>query len=104
VARIERLLAIGAELITALREQYVAGDDPFLLLLHLVELRLLRCRLRSRLLQFRSLFFVGALRYAGTQHQRGERHNPRRGCQVNPHGMVSECGWDVGQTSPEPQP
>src|SRR5215469_9510828 len=38
---VECLLAIGTELIAALRKQYVTGDDVFLLLLHFVDLALL---------------------------------------------------------------
>ena len=58
---VERLLAIGAELIAALREQQIAGDNPFLLLLHLGDLGLLRRRLGACLLQLRRLLVVCAL-------------------------------------------
>src|SRR5215472_1659820 len=44
---VECLLAIGTELIAALREQYVSHDDPFLLLLHFVNLNLFSRRLRA---------------------------------------------------------
>jgi hypothetical protein len=47
---VERLLPVGAELVAALGEQHVASDDPFLLLLHLLDLGLLRHRLGACLL------------------------------------------------------
>ena len=35
---VQRLLAVGTELVAALRKQHVAGDDPLLLLLHFGDL------------------------------------------------------------------
>ena len=67
---VECLLAIGTELIAALRKQYVTGDDPFLLLLHFVDLALLSRLLCTRPLQFRRLLVVCALQYARAQRQR----------------------------------
>jgi hypothetical protein len=49
---VERLPTVGAELIAALGEQHVAGDDPFLLLLHRLDLGLL-CRRLGACLQLR---------------------------------------------------
>src|SRR5712691_6798520 len=44
------------------------------------------------------------LGYASSQHQRGERDNPRRGRQVNDHGSVSEyvlvCFCQAGMACP----
>jgi hypothetical protein len=99
----ERGLAGGADLIVAFREQYVAGDDPLILCLHLGDLGLLCSRLGASRLQLLGLRFVRLFRYARRQDQRGERNSPRRGLQVDDHGPISEWVKSAGQGLPEAQ-
>jgi len=86
---VECLLAIGTELIAALRKQYVTGDDPFLLLRILL---IWPCSAAScaRACCNPAVCFSHVLCDTHAPSISAvEQYNARRGCQIYLHGSVS---------------